>query len=158
MKQIRADLRDLIEVQIGFDCLISESADFPVDSSVDPIENCRQRVRNDADVLILIIGGRYGHIDSSADRSVTNIEYITARAKGIPIFAFIDRAVLSLLPIWTKNPTADFSPQIEDPKVFNFIREVRDEHRAWCHSFETAQDIKPALQLRLAHLVSESLA
>jgi len=91
LRQIRADLADFIEQHLGYRFLASEYATFPVAPSLDAIENCRKRVEDDADILVLIIGFRYGSIPSGTTRSVTNLEYLAARAKSIPIYAFVQR-------------------------------------------------------------------
>jgi hypothetical protein len=103
LRQVRADLRTFLDNQLGYQSLLSEFPAFPVDPDADTIENCRRRVEKDADVLVLIIGGRYGYIEPQTEKSITNIEYLTARAKGIPIMAFVDRQVLNLLPVWEKK-------------------------------------------------------
>ena len=74
---------------------------------------------------MLVIGGRYGSIDATPNKSVTNLEYTSARHKHIPIYVFIDPQVLALLPLWKRNPAADFSGQVDSPRLFEFIEHVR---------------------------------
>jgi hypothetical protein len=157
LQQIRKDLADFLSKDLGFNTLLSEMNSFPIDPDADTIENCRRRVQKNADILILVIGGRYGYVDSESSRSVTNLEYLSARLKGIPIYIFIDKRVLSIMPVWQKNPDADFSGQVEDVKVFDFINEVRSEHKAWTHEFETAQDIVASLRNQFAYLTMNGI-
>lgn len=157
LQQVRATLAEFVEHDLGYRLLASEHKSFPVDPSVDTIENCRRRVQDDADALILIIGGRYGTVLPSSDRSVTNLEYQTARAKHIPIFAFVQRDVLALLPVADKNPTADFTGVVDSPKLFEFIREVRSHDRVWTYPFELAREIVDALRLQLAYEMSRGM-
>src|SRR5262245_56972119 len=103
LKQVRTDLASFIRDDLGYRPLMSEWPSFPIDPDVDTIENCRRRVELEADILVLLIGGRYGQIDSKASKSVTNIEYLAARAKGIPIYAFVEKRILPLLSIWREN-------------------------------------------------------
>lgn len=35
--------------------------------------------------------------------SVTNLEFLEARAKGIPVYAFVEKSVLALLPVTLSN-------------------------------------------------------
>jgi hypothetical protein len=42
------------------------------------------KVERNADVLVLVIGGRYGFVDEAGSKSVSNLEYLVARAKGYP--------------------------------------------------------------------------
>jgi Domain of unknown function (DUF4062) len=152
LKQVRADLGRFLVDHLGCTPLISEWASFPIDPDVNTIENCRRRVEREADILILIIGGRYGFVDSTSSRSVTNIEYLAARVKGIPIYAFVEKRVLAILPVWRSNKNADFSGVVDDPRVFGFIEEVRDIHRTWMREFEFADEIVIALRVQFAYL------
>lgn len=136
LRQIRADLRDFVEQQLGYRLLASEYPTFPVDPSVDTIENCKRRVEEDADVFVLLIGSRYGSIPPGAEHSVTNLEYLTAREK---------------------NPDADFSHIVDTPKLFEFIKDVRSSDRVWMFPFERAQDISATLRAQLAYEMMRGL-
>lgn len=157
LRQIRKDLHLFISNELGYIPLISELPSFPVDPDVDTIENCRQKVEREADILVLIIGGRYGSINTKNDKSITNLEFLAARAKGIPIYAFIDKSILALLPVWKVNPNTNFSPAVDNPKLFDFIEFVRSEERVWTFEFEDAQDIITTLRLQLAYLMHDAL-
>lgn len=152
LKQVRADLARFLSEEIGCRPVISELPSFPIDPDVDTVNNCRRRVEIDADILVLVIGGRYGSVDTRSAKSVTNLEYLAARAKGIPVYAFVERRILSVMPVWKANKEADFSGVVEDTRVFAFIEEVRDLHKVWMAEFELAEEIVNALRWRLAHL------
>src|SRR5260370_41029959 len=89
LQQVRADIVQFVNEELGYRCLASEFDSFPTEPDVDTIENCKRRVEQDADALILVIDGRYGYAPPAVGKSVTNQEYLAARAKGIPIFAFV---------------------------------------------------------------------
>lgn len=44
---------------------------------------------DESDVYMLILGGRYGSIDSISGKSYTHLEYEYALSKGIPVFAVV---------------------------------------------------------------------
>jgi Domain of unknown function (DUF4062) len=157
LRQIRADLAAFVADDLGYTPLLSESPSFPIDPDLDMISNCRARVERDANVFVLVIGGRYGSIDDKTDKSVTNIEFLGARQKGIPIYAFVEKGMLAVLPVWKASPTADFSAVVDTPRVFEFIDYVRSEERVWTFPFETAQDIIGTLRRQLAFLFSDAL-
>lgn len=157
LRQVRADLEAFLRYQAGCVPLLSESASFPVEPSQEAIENCRRRVEKDADLLLLVVGGRYGSIEQKSGKSVTNLEYLAARAKGIPIYCFIEKALLANLPVWKANPKADFSSVVDNPKVFEFVNQVRSVDSVWTHEFELAQDIVKVLRHQFAHLLLEGL-
>ena len=150
LRQIRDDLRQFIE-GLGYRPLLSEHPSFPIDPDATTIENCRRRVEQDADVLVLVIGGRYGSIDATPNKSVTNLEYTSARHKRIPIYVFIDPQVLALLPLWKRNQAADFSEQVDSPRLFEFIEHVRTIDAVWMNEFRIACDITDALRTQFAY-------
>jgi hypothetical protein len=155
LKQIRADLRDFI-THLGLIPIISEFNSFPIDPSVSAVENCLKVVDQSADIFVLIISGRYGTVKDQ-HRSVTNMEYLKARAKGIPIYVFIDKAVLYVLALWTANPQSDFSAVVDSPKLFEFVTSVRSTDAVWTLPFETAQDIIEGLRKQFAYLFMDAL-
>jgi uncharacterized protein DUF4062 len=157
LKQVRANLVEFVEDQIGYRALASELASFPIDPSSDTVENCRRRVDEQADILVLIIGGRYGSVSEGHGTSVTNLEYLAARAKGIPIYCFVDRNVLANLPTWETNPDADFSATVDTPELFAFLRRVRSYDRVWMFQFDTAQEIVGALRGQFAYMMQRGL-
>jgi hypothetical protein len=155
LKQIRADLKDFIS-EMGLIPVISEYDSFPIDPSVSAVENCLKVVDQSADIFVLIISGRYGTVINQ-DKSVTNMEYLKARAKGIPIYVFIDKAVLYVLPLWTASPQNDFSAVVDSPRLFEFVTSVRSTDGVWTQPFETAQDIIEGLRKQLAYLFMDAL-
>ena len=157
LRQIRKDLDVFISEDLGYIPLLSELPSFPVDPDVDTIENCRRRVEQNADIMVLVIGGRYGSVDSKSVKSITNLEFLAARAKGIPIYVFVAKAVLAIMPVWKTNPEGDFSTVVDTPKLFEFIEFVRNEERVWTFEFEAAQDIITSLRMQFAYLLQDSL-
>jgi hypothetical protein len=154
LKQIRADLKDFITT-LGLTPFISEYDSFPIDPTLPAVENCMKVVQEDADIFVLIIGGRYGTIKEG--KSVTNMEYLKARAKGIPIYVFIEKSVLNVLPLWIANPNNDFSAMVDSTKLFEFVIAVRDTDAVWTIPFETAQEINEGLRNQLAYLFMDGL-
>lgn len=157
LSQVRADLVDFVQDELGYRALASELPSFPVDPTDDTIENCRHRVEEQADIFVLIIGARYGYISVAHGKSITNLEYLAARAKGIPIYVFVERDVLTVLPTWKANPDADFSATVDDSELFAFLERVMSGDRVWVIPFGTAQEITHALRIQLGYLMSRGL-
>jgi hypothetical protein len=105
----------------------------------------------------LIVGGRYGSV-SDTGKSITNIEYLQARAKGIPIYVFIQTSILNILPVWKRNPDAAFDNVVDSPLLFEFVSSLRDSGKVWTHGFDTAQDIVGALRTQWANMFVDMLA
>ena len=157
LSQIRQDLNAFIANDLGYEPLLSEHKSFPIDPGFDTVENCRRRVERQADILILVVGTRYGSVDDKTDKSITNLEYLTAKVKSIPIYTFVDRQILHTLPIWKSNPDADYSPVVDTPRLFEFVESIRTVERAWVFPFDSAKDIVGTLRIQFAYLFRELL-
>lgn len=155
LSQIRVDLKDSI-VSMGHNPILSEDHDFPINPNLSNIENCINAVKNEADIFVLIIGNRYGYTLETG-KSITNTEFLTAIEKGIPIYTFTLKEILSILPIWEKNESADFSSTVDNSNVFKFIQDVRKNSGLWNFPFERAQDIITILKSQLSNLFNDSL-
>lgn len=155
LAQVRQNIREFLE-SIGVLPVLSEYNSFPIDPNAGAVENCLAGVKNYADIFVLIVGGRYGSITSSG-RSVTNLEYIEAKAKGIPRYVFVQKSILTALPIWKKNQSGDFSEVVDSPKLFEFVESLRDPKENWVFDFESAHDITGTLRKQFAYLFRDSL-
>lgn len=156
LQQIRTDIRSFFADQLGYDVLLSEYDSFPLDPTIKAVDNCLRVVDERADIFILIVGCRYGSV-TEAGHSVTNMEYLKAKAKGIPIYAFVDKRILSTLPFWRDNPKANFESTVDTPQLFAFVDTFRDTEGIWSFGFETAQDIINALRIQLGYLFHDCL-
>jgi len=100
---------------------------------------------------------RYGSRDPDSSRSVTNVEYLAAGAKRIPIYVFMEKRLEPLLALWKKNPAVDLSSEIDTPDLMRFLDGVRSDDKVWTSSFERASEIVDCLRARFAFLMSEGL-
>jgi hypothetical protein len=153
--EVRLNIKALIE-SLGLTPVLSEHGSFPVNVSSDTISNCLENVQNKADILILIVGGRYGYKTANG-KSVTNLEYIEAKKKGIPIFVFIDKKILDIIPLWEKNPTSDYSDYVDNDILFEFIKELKFYNENWVFGYSSSQDIETVIKHQIAYLFMESL-
>jgi hypothetical protein len=155
LKQIRKDLQEFISL-MGYQPIMSEFDSFPVDPNDDTVANCIRNVEA-ADLFVLVIGGRYGYVLENG-KSITNMEYIYARKKGIPVFVYINREVITGLGLYKDNPKGNFKSLVDNSNVFDFVNEVRTVNQQWCYDFDHAQDISSNLKIRFSHLFSDALA
>lgn len=156
LKQIRADIKTFIENDLGYDVLLSEQDPFPINPNISTIDNCLNAVTERADILVLIVGGRYGSI-ADGGLSVTNMEYLRAHAKGIPIYAFVDKKILSVLPIWRTNPNGDYSSVVDTTRLFEFVDSFRSVDGIWTFEFNSATEIISILREQFGILFSNCL-
>lgn len=155
LSQIRKNLRDSISGW-GHNPILSEQNDFPIDPQIDNWENCINAVKNYADIFVLIIGEKYGST-GEAGKSITNTEYLTAVQKGIPIYTFTSKRMVTLLDAWKLNPSAKLSNDVDNNKVFEFIDDIRSKSGRWNFVYESAQDIIDTLRKQLSILFRNSL-
>lgn len=155
LAQVRTDLSSFIG-GLGMTPVLSEHNAFPIDPNLDVVSNCLGRVKENADIFVLVIGGRYGSCTDTGD-SITNLEYIEAKNKGIPRYVFVDKKISTMLPLWEANPSADFSSVVDSTKLFEFVKTLRDPRENWVFPFESAQDIIEILRIQFAHLLKDAL-
>lgn len=156
LKQIRASLKAVIEEELGLEAMLSEYSSFPLDPSLGTVENCLRAVQERADILILIVGSRYGYVNETG-KSVTNLEYLKAKEKGIPIYVFVEKKIISNMPIWKTNPTADFSSVVDNEQLFNFVDGLMQIDNAWVYEFEFEKEISERIKNQFAYLFYDSL-
>lgn len=156
LQQIRADMKDFFESNYGFEAMLSEFDSFPIDPCVGTFENCLSNVDQCADVFILIVGNRYGYVLESG-KSITNLEYLHAKAKGIPMYIFVSKQIYNTLPIWRANKGGDFTSVVDNPKIFEFVADIYDECRQWIYTYDNVQDIKMTLKNQLGLIFSDGL-
>lgn len=155
LSQIRVDLHEFIEAS-GHNPILSEFKNFPIHPSNTTIENCISAVNDDADIFVLIVGNRYG-CEIETGLSITNTEFLAAKNKKIPIYIFIDKKILNILPVWQKNKSGNFKDIVDSTKIFEFISELRNELQFWTFEFEKAQDIILILKTQMSYLFKKSL-
>lgn len=155
LSQIRDDLKQSI-IALGHNPILSEQKDFPIDPNLSNAENCINAINKEADILILIIGNKYGSILETG-KSITNTEFLTAINKGIPVYTFALKQMTALLPMWEKNKDADFTNIVDDNRVFEFLSDVRKNRGLWNFEFEKAQDIIDIIKAQLSNLFRDAL-
>lgn len=154
--QVRADIGSFVDA-LGYGLLDSTDPRFFADPQVDTVEACLREVRN-SDMLILVIGGRYGSEVAGHTGSITNQEWELAHARGIPIFTFVERSVWESLRHWHNAPDGDYSAAVDDNRVFEFIQAVTGRQRNnWVRPFDKAGEIVEILRHQWATMFGRGL-
>ena len=105
----------------------------------------------------MVVGARFGSVDFDTGKSITNLEFIEARAYGVPAYVFVYRDVLAQLRVWRANPDSDYSSVVDSPRVFEFIDTFQGTGQTWTFDFLSAADIERTLRQQLAFLVNDAL-
>jgi hypothetical protein len=158
LRYIREGLRRFIE-SLGYNAVLSEDGTVFYDPKVSAAEACLGEIGN-ADMLVLILGGRYGSYMPDLHKSVTNAEYQQAIKENLPVFALVEADTYSDYTIYRANQSqAEVLSQITFPhadsvRIFEFIDEVRGQvtNNALV-SFRAAADIEAYLRSQWAGML-----
>ena len=148
----REGLRKFI-VSLGYEPVMSDYSDVLYDPRIHTHTSCVEEVKN-CDMLVLIIGGRFGgkakgeaiskinfekinqhiDVDEKSNFSITQLEFLKAIECGIPVYSFVEEDVLNDHKLYEKNKDKEIINQITFPSIdkpetakyiFEFINAVR---------------------------------
>lgn len=169
LKHIRSSIERFVE-SLGFESILSEKGEiaFAPDQPLD--ESCYREAAN-ADLFVLVIGGRYGSEASSGrkkepasffDRydSITKKEYESATVRDIPIYILIEGGVYSEYQTYLRNKENEDVKyaHVDSANIFRLIEEILSRPRNNpVHTFERFADIESWLREQWAGMFRELL-
>lgn len=159
LKNIRADLERFIKSQ-GHDPILNERGHIPYGNKEKLEEYCYKEIQL-CDILISIIGGRFGSQSKSESHSISNTELKTAIELGKQVYIFIDRSVHNEFKTYERNKeNKDISyASVDDRRIFSFIEEIQNlPINNPIASFETSSDITEYLKEQWSGLFQRLLA
>lgn len=161
LRQIRADIDQFLK-GLGYDAIRNEEGSIPYGKVERLEEYCMQEVRH-SDILISIIGGRFG--SESKDEvsiekylkksSISQRELRTAIDNQKQVYIFIDKNVSAeyqtyLLNKENENVNYRF---VDDNRIYSFIEEIKNLGiNNNIKDFETSEDITSYLREQFAGL------
>jgi Domain of unknown function (DUF4062) len=152
LNDARAEITTFLD-GFGFEVLNSQNAKFGVKPKVHSHDACIAMMEQ-ADYVVLMIGGRRGGTYVGSEKSITNEEIRAAQKLDRPIIAFLDKRVDALRNTYRKNPGADFTPTVDDVRIFDFIDTIAAGHEDnWLRLFDDVTDIKSALVAQFAYIL-----
>ena len=158
LRQVRADLDFFIE-QMGYEPVRNEDGDIPYGKE-DALEAyCYKEIKN-IDILICIIGGRFGTESKLGSKSsITQIELKTALNEGKQVYTFVDSNVLSEYETYFINKGNLMNYRyVDDSRVYEFIEEIKSlKSNNIIKGFETASEIVKFLKEQMAGLFQRFL-
>ncbi|KEQ28382.1 hypothetical protein N180_01750 [Pedobacter antarcticus 4BY] len=157
LKQTRADL-DLFLDQLGYEPVRNEEGDIPYGKEDALEEYCYKEIKS-IDILISIVGGRFGSESKKHDSSVSQMEIRAALAENKQIYLFIDKNVLSEYETYLLNKDSDIKYRyVDDQRIYNFIEEIKSlKANNNIKGFDTVSDITKYLKEQLAGLFQRFL-
>ncbi|WP_318516718.1 DUF4062 domain-containing protein [Photobacterium leiognathi] len=157
LKYVRADVERFI-IDQGFEPVLNEKGHIAYGSREKLEEYCYKEV-SQCDILVSIIGGRYG-CSSTNEHSVSNRELLEASKLGKQVYIFIESAVATEFRTFQANKNIDgiIYQAVDDVKVYEFVEEVYNMPKNnTLHHFSGASDIISYLKEQWAGLFQRLL-
>ena len=159
LRQVREDLERFIR-ELGYEPIRNETGAIPYEKR-EKLETSAFREVEMSDMLVSIVGGRFGS-ESNDDPgySISQAELRRALDRGIQVFIFVERGVLSEYSTWQLNK-ADPDVKyrfVDNPKIYEFVEQLyalpRNNPVA---PFETSIDIVEYLRAQWSGLFQRFL-
>lgn len=159
LQQVRADLESFVK-QMGFDPVLNERGTIPYGSE-DQLEQYCYRELDKVDIVISIVGNRFGTESQHQPYSISQMELRTAHRLGKQIYIYVLRSVMSELQTYRKNKEKGIVIELshaDDPRIYDFLTEVvqLSTNNATA-PFDTAQEIVENLREQWAGLFQRFL-
>ncbi|MEX2673066.1 MAG: DUF4062 domain-containing protein [Phycisphaeraceae bacterium] len=158
LRVVRADLERFIK-ENGYEPVLFESGHIPYGNE-DALEEYCYREISTCDILIAIIGGKYGTQSQDQKHSITQRELKTAIELGKQIYVFVEKYVHSEYRTYRKNKDVKgFTPvAVTDARVYEFLDEITALPAGNpIEAFETSEDIVRFLREQWAGLFQRLL-
>lgn len=157
LRQVRADLNMFID-SLGYDTIRNEEGDIPYGKDEALEEYCYKEIKS-IDILVSIIGGRFGTESKRNTSSISQLELKTALKEGKQVYTFIDKNVLSEYETFLLNKESEIQYKyVDDKRIYKFIEEIKNlNSNNTIKGFETASDITHYLKEQFAGLFQRFL-
>jgi hypothetical protein len=156
LKTVREDISRFLK-EVGYDPIRHEAGGIPYTRAEKLESSCYNEIQN-CDILICIVGGKYGTHSSINNGSITQNELRLAYEQGKQVYIFVDRNVHTEWHFYQKNKANEnviySSVDGKDgKKVFEFLDEINQlpTGNPLFH-FDTASEIIATLKEQLSGL------
>ena len=125
LKNVRADLDRFIKEQ-GYEPVLNEHGNIPYGSEKKLEEYCYKEIEL-CDMLISIIGGRFGSESFNKKYSISQQELRAAIDLNKPIYIFIEKNVMAEFKTFEKNKGTENIKyaSVDDKRIYQFVDEVQ---------------------------------
>lgn len=159
LRQLREDI-DFFIRDLGYEPIRHETGSIPYGNDL-PLDQYAYNEVGLADVVICVIGGRFGSDSSeSTAASITQHELEYAIKKGIQVFIFIESKVATEFETYKENQ-GNHSIRYrhaDNPKVYSFIEKLHAlPNNNPISTFDTSRDIIDYLKAQFAGLFQRYL-
>ncbi len=158
LKQVRADIDNFIK-ELGYDTVLNEQGNIPYGKD-DQLETYCYKEIDNVDILVSIIGGRYGSESTIERHSISQMELNKAYELNKQVYIFIDKAVYNEYKFYLNNKNNPNTVYIyaDNVKIYEFIEQIENlpSNNIIC-GFETSNDITHFLKEQWAGLFKHFL-
>ena len=126
LRQIRSDI-DLFIETLGYEAIRNEEGDIPYGKEEALEEYCYNEIKS-IDILIFIIGGRFGTEAKQNAYSISQTELRKALKEKKQVYIFIDKNVLLEYETYQLNKDKEDVKYkfVDNIKIYQFIEEVKN--------------------------------
>lgn len=160
LKQTREDIAIFLS-SMGYEPVRNEEGNIPYGQGQKLENYCYREIEN-VDILVSIIGGRYGSESSDGSKwSISNNELKTALSSGKQVYIFIDKSVNFEYETYLCNKGNENIKYrfVDNKKIFEFIEEIKQlSTNNNIKAFDTSADIISYLKEQLAGLFQSYLS
>lgn len=159
LKHIRADLERFIREQ-GYDPVLNEKGHIPYGSSDKLEEYCYKEIEL-SDILVSIVGGRFGSESKEDNYSISNLELKTAIDRGRQVYIFVENSILHEYRTYSSNKENNSInyTSVDDVRVFKFLEEIYSlPLNNQIKGFDTVQEINTYLKEQWSGLFQRLLS
>jgi hypothetical protein len=121
LKQVRSELERFIR-EAGYDPVQHERGQVPYGSQEKLEKYCYKEIEQ-VDIVVNIVGGRFGSGSYEESYSVSQMELKTALRLNKQSYIFVDGAVMSEFRIYLRNKSVEGITYVasDDVRIFKFI-------------------------------------
>jgi hypothetical protein len=155
---VREDLERFV-LNLGYESIRHESGQIPYIKE-SPLEESAYREVSLSDIIICIIGGRYGTESSTREGSITQNELEQALKRGIQVYIFIEANVYTEFGTYKLNKDSkDIKYQfVDNPLVYQFLEKIISlPNNNPIQAFKNSTDISNFLRIQWAGLFQSFL-
>lgn len=158
LRHVREDLERFMK-ELGYEPVRNETGSIPYGKDESP-ETYAYREVELCDIIVAIIGGRFGKESQEDGYSISQNELRRALERGIQVFIFIENGVSAEYSTYllNKERTDTRYKFVDDIRIYQFIEELHKLPRNNpIATFETSADIINYLQIQWAGLFQRFL-
>lgn len=159
LKSVREDIGRFLR-DYGFDVIRHEVGRVPYSKGQSLEASCLREVEA-CDILICVIGGRFGSSSESGHQSITQAELTAAIDSGKQVFVFVERPVYIEFDFYESNKQLQGLKlrAATDARVYDFIRGVRELPIGYpIFPFDTSSEIVSLLREQFAGIFQRLLS